>query len=98
GGFRFVAHDEVGAARRATAIERAAWWADAIGIAPGAGVFIDEPASSSAAIGDSADHALSGQHRLRQLWTDAGSRGLRESVAAGAAQLPRANLPLWIIH
>ena len=98
GGFRFVAHDEVGAARRATAIERAAWWADAIGIAPGAGVFIDEPTSSSAAIGDSADPALSGQLGLRQLWTDAGSRGLRESVAAGAAQLPRANLPLWIIH
>ena len=100
GGFRFVAHDDIGAARRATAIERAAWWADAIGIPPGAGVFIDEPTSPAAAIGDPADATLSGQLGLRKLWTsdDVESRCLRESIAACATKLPRADLPLWIIH
>ena len=100
GGFRFVAHDEVDAARQANAIERAAWWADAIGIPPGAGVFIDEPTSPAAAIGDPADFTLSGQLGLRELWIgdDADALRLRDSVAACAVKLPRANLPLWIIH
>jgi len=100
GGFRFVARDDLGAARRPADVERAAWWAEAIGIPPGAGVFIDEPTSPASAIGDPADVTLSGQLALRELWTgsDADALGLRESVAACTVKLPRAGLPLWVIH
>jgi len=100
GGFRFVARDAAGAVRGPGATERAAWWADAVGIPPGAGVFIDEPTSPASIVGDPADPALSGQLGLRELWIgdDADALRLRESVAACAVTLPRANLPLWIIH
>jgi hydroxybutyrate-dimer hydrolase len=94
-GYRFDAHDAAGKPRAATAAERAAWWSDAAGIPPGAGVFIDETASS-----DPGDPTLRGLLCLRQLWTgeEAQARTLRESVAATAVQLPRKDLPVWVIH
>jgi hydroxybutyrate-dimer hydrolase len=97
GGFRFVARDEFGAACAPTAAERAAWWADGAGIAPGAGVFIDE---SSATSGNSADPTLPGQLHLRALWTSANveSQRLRASVAACTVRLPRDDLPVFVIH
>jgi len=100
GSFRFVARDDTGNARAATPAERAAWSADAIGIAPGAGVFIDEPTSPAAAIGDMADPALPGLLGLRGLWTDTSieAQHLRASVVACAANLPRADLPIFIVH
>jgi hydroxybutyrate-dimer hydrolase len=101
GGFCFVARDnETAPARAATPRERAAWWADAIGIAPGAGVFIYEPVSPASAIGDPADPALPGQLGLRALWTgdDAEAARLRASIAACAVQLPRADLPICVVH
>jgi hydroxybutyrate-dimer hydrolase len=101
GGFRFVARDnETGPARLATPAERAAWWAEAIGIAPGAGVFIDEPVSPAAAIGDAADPSLPGQLGLRDLWTGdaAEAQRLRESVSACSVKLPRADLPVFVVH
>ena len=95
-GFRFSAHDADGKPRPATAGERAAWWADSSGIPPGAGVFIDE----SIAPYDASDPALRGLLCLRALWTgqDATAKIVHASVAATAAQLPRKELPVWVIH
>ena len=94
-GYRFVARDAAGKPRAPTASERAAWWSDAAGIAPGAGVFLDEPTAA-----DSADPALRGLLCLRELWTADTPRAklVRASVAATAAQLPRKELPIWVIH
>jgi hydroxybutyrate-dimer hydrolase len=94
-GFRFDSHDATGNARGPTPAERAAWWSDSSGIPPGAGVFLDETIP-----GDPSDPALRGLLCLRELWTGEGAEAdtLRASVAAAAAQLPRKDLPLWIIH
>ena len=94
-GFRFDAHDASGKARAPTAAERAAWWSDSSGIPPGAGVFLDETIP-----GEPFDPDLRGLRCLRDLWTGGGTEAgtLRASVAATAAQLPRKDLPLWIIH
>ncbi|HET7064462.1 MAG TPA: 3-hydroxybutyrate oligomer hydrolase family protein [Rudaea sp.] len=94
-GFRFDAHDAAGKARAATPAERAAWWADASGIPPGAGVFLDETSP-----GEAADPTLRGLRCLRDLWTGDGAqaKAVRASVMATAAHLPRKELPLWVIH
>ncbi|HZP66263.1 MAG TPA: 3-hydroxybutyrate oligomer hydrolase family protein, partial [Rudaea sp.] len=94
-GFRFAAHDAAGKPRAATPAERAAWWADASGIPPGAGVFLDENPS-----GDAADPTLEGLLCLRDLWTEPGKVAdtLRTSVGATTAKLPRKELPIWVIH
>jgi hydroxybutyrate-dimer hydrolase len=94
-GFRFGARDAAGNPRAPTAAERAAWWADSSGIPPGAGVFVEEPASDNAA-----DPTLRGLQCLRDLWSGDGAQAktLRASVAATAARLPRKDLPTWIIH
>ena len=100
GGFRFAGRDAAGAVRAATAVERAAWWADAIGIPPGAGVFIDEPTLPATAMGDANDPTLPGQLGLRELWTGGfdEARRLRASVAACEIGLPRADLPIVVVH
>jgi len=94
-GFRFSAHDSAGKPRAALPSERAAWWADASGVPPGAGVFLDESPS-----GDPADPGLRGLLRLRELWTGSGTaaRTLRDSVAATVARLPRQGLPIFVVH
>ncbi|HEY2396334.1 MAG TPA: 3-hydroxybutyrate oligomer hydrolase family protein [Rudaea sp.] len=94
-GYRFVARDAAGQPRAPTASERAAWWSDAAGIAPGAGVFLDETKAA-----DSADATLRGLLCLRELWTadSAAAEAVRASVAATAARLPRRDLPIWVIH
>jgi len=94
-GFRFEAHDAAGKPCAPTPAERAAWWADAAGIPPGAGVFLDETIA-----GDPADPTLRGLLCLRALWTgdSVEAKTLRASVAATAAQLPRKDLPVWVIH
>ena len=96
GGYRFAAHDASGHARAATPAERAAWWADAIGIPPGAGVFLDQAATDARAD----DPDLSGLLQLRALWTSGtvDAQRLRAAVAATAVRLPREGLPLWIVH
>jgi hydroxybutyrate-dimer hydrolase len=95
GGFRFAAHDEAGKLRAPTLSESAAWWSDAAGIPPGAGVFLDETA-----LPDAADPAFTGLRHLRGLWTgkNALAMTVRVSIAATAARLPRSDLPIWIIH
>jgi hydroxybutyrate-dimer hydrolase len=94
-GFRFDLLDGVGKSRAATPEERVAWWADAAGIAPGAGIFVSETLSGTAA-----DVSWRGVSCLRELWTgdsDAAMR-LRESVQAVQVRLPRKDLPIFIVH
>jgi hydroxybutyrate-dimer hydrolase len=94
-GFRFVARDATGTVRAPTTAERAAWWSDAAGIAPGAGVYLDESAA-----GDAADPTLRGLLCLRELWVSDTplAKTVRASIAATAARLPRKDLPIWIVH
>ncbi|MDR3386508.1 MAG: 3-hydroxybutyrate oligomer hydrolase family protein [Rudaea sp.] len=94
-GFRFYAHDTAGKARAPTTAERAAWWADASGVPPGAGVFLDETATA-----DPSDPTLRGERCLRALWTDSAPQAqrLRQSVQATQAALPRMDLPIWLMH
>jgi hydroxybutyrate-dimer hydrolase len=93
-GFGYAALDAKGAPRAASAEERAAWWADASGIPPNAGVgIVDTQASGS-------DPALPGVLCLRAL-RDSGnewSLRLREGIEATRAALPRAGLPVIVIH
>jgi len=58
-------------------------------------VFLDETIA-----GDPADPTLRGLLCLRALWTgdSVEAKTLRASVAATAAQLPRKDLPVWVIH
>lgn len=94
-GFRFgVLDPATGIEVAADAAMRAAWWSDASGIPPGAGVALlggndgtDDPQGTSAAC-------------LRAAWTgaDAEARALRAAVAATAAKPPREDLPLLVVH
>jgi len=91
-GFRFGAVAANGTPTAADAAVRAAWWSDASGIPPGAGVALLGGTDTSA------DPAAAGLHCLRALWADDGAdaRALRASVAATAAKIPRADLPLIV--
>ena len=82
-----------GAPRAATAPERAAWVADASGIPPGAGVGIVDPQPL-------ADMGLAGLSCLRGLWTGQGAdaQRVRAGSEATRAGLPRAGLPVIVIH
>jgi hydroxybutyrate-dimer hydrolase len=93
-GFRFAATDAGGKPVPADAATRAAWWSDASGIPPGAGVMLLGEADGSA------DRAGSGIDCLRALWNgdSADAQALRAAVAATAAKLPRAGLPLIVAH
>lgn len=79
------------APRPATAAERAAWWSDASGIPPGAGVHIVEPNPAS---------PLATLHCLRGLWTgdDTDARRVKSGIAQTRAGLPRKRLPVVVIH
>jgi hydroxybutyrate-dimer hydrolase len=93
-GYGYAVLDAQGAPRAATAAERAAWWSDASGIPPGAGVMLlDAQAQGS-------DPALPGLRCLRALWqqdTPLGKR-LQAGVEATRARLPRPDLPLIVLH
>ena len=93
-GYRYALLDAQGAPRPATAAERAAWWSDATGIPPGAGVMLLDAQAQGT------DPTLPGLRCLRALWeqdTPLGVR-LREGVEATRAALPRAGLPLIVLH
>jgi hydroxybutyrate-dimer hydrolase len=92
-GYRFSALGSDGSARAATAAERAAWWADASGIPPGAGVGIVDPQAPT-------DLGLTGLQCLRGLWTGNGAdaQRVRAGVAATRAGVPREGLPVVVIH
>lgn len=95
-GYGFAALDPHGAPRPTTAAERAAWWSDASGVPPGAGVAITD----ALAAGDPADPAWPGLSCLRALWegdSDA-ARKLHSGVEATRARLPRPDVSLTLIH
>ena len=100
GGFRFTAHDAQGRPCAAPRAERSAWWADAGGIPPGAGVFLDEIGIDETETTDPIDPALRGLLVFRDLWTSGTVDAARlcESVAATQVRLPRADLPIWLVH
>lgn len=90
-GFHYGALAPTGVVNQAT---RAAWWANGSGIPPGEGIGL------LGGIDVSTDPTLAGSLCLRALWAgeDADAHALRIAVAATAAQLPRAGLPMWIVH
>lgn len=94
-GYGYGAIDAQGVARPATELERAAWWSDASGIPPGAGVGLFDALAD-----DGADPAWPGLRCLRALWQgdDDASRQVRESIAATRASPPRAGLPVLVVH
>jgi hydroxybutyrate-dimer hydrolase len=93
-GFGFGARNTDGGVRAATAAERGAWWSDASGIPPGAGV--DMIAAPDAR----PDAAFTGLQCLRALWDGEGTDAtrVREGVAATRAAPPRKGLPVIVIH
>lgn len=91
-GHWFSALTAEGEPRAATAVERAAWWAEGSGIPPGAGVGIVAP--------DAGPDPLAELQCLRALWTGEGpdSERVHEGVAATRAGVPREGLPVIVIH
>lgn len=92
-GYRYaaLANGQPGVAEDAV---RASWWADGAGIPPGNGIGL------FGGTDESADPQLAGIACLRKLWTsdDVDARALRASVQAVSAQLPRRELPMWVVH
>src|SRR5690606_2244493 len=93
-GFSFSAQDADFSPRPATAAERAAWWSDASGIPPGNGVGIIDPQLAMP------DLAWAGLQCLRALAVEDGddARRVRAGVEATRAGLPRAGLPVVLVH
>ncbi|MCW5578903.1 MAG: hydrogenase [Dokdonella sp.] len=91
-GFSFAALSAAGLPEAAAPALRAAWWSDASGIAPGAGVML------LGGVEAGADPTRPGVDCLRALWNDAseGAQALHAAVAASAAHLPRADLPMVV--
>ena len=91
-GFAFGALSASGLPAPADAATRAAWWSDASGIPPGAGVWL------LGGVEASADPTAPGVLGLRALWDGDGdgAHALRASVAATAARIPRAGLPILV--
>lgn len=96
-GYGFAVLDGEGRARAPTAAEQAAWWSDASGIPPSAGVQIIDARAVDA---PAADPALPGLGCLRGLWADGTVHGLhlREGVSVTRAALPAEGLPVLVIH
>ncbi|KGM57253.1 hypothetical protein N799_10505 [Lysobacter arseniciresistens ZS79] len=92
-GYSFSVLAADGTPRPAADAERAAWFSDASGIPPGAGVGIVGPAVDPAA-------PLAGLQCLRALWTGQGADAdrVRAGVEAVRAGLPRAGLPVTVVH
>jgi hydroxybutyrate-dimer hydrolase len=90
-GNRYAALDTSLSPRAATNAERAAWWSDASGIPPGAGVNIVEEHPTS---------PLQTLRCLRELWQgdSADAQRVRKGIAETRAGLPRSGLPVVVIH
>ncbi|KRD80524.1 hypothetical protein ASE43_03685 [Lysobacter sp. Root983] len=93
-GYSYAALNPDFSARAATAVERAAWWSDASGIPPGAGVAIVDSRMQLP------DPSFAGLQCLRGLWQGQGADAerVRKGVAETRAGLPRAGLPVLVIH
>ncbi len=88
----FVYRADIGAPFDAAV--RASWWADGSGVPPGAGVTL------AGGTDVSLDPTLPGTRCLRDLWGGQGQDALdlRAGVASTVARLPRASLPVLVIH
>ncbi|HET8897241.1 MAG TPA: 3-hydroxybutyrate oligomer hydrolase family protein [Rhodanobacteraceae bacterium] len=93
-GYGYAATSAMGVVGVDDPAARAAWWADANGVPPGAGVVITGGTDASL------DPLLPGLRCLRALWSGdaADAAALHASVAALAAALPRSDLPIWVLH
>ena len=93
-GYAFSAQNPDFSARAASDAERAAWWSDAAGIPPGNGVGIVDTKLAPP------DFTLPGLQCLRALWDGQGdaARRVREGIAVTRAGLPRAGLPVLVVH
>jgi hydroxybutyrate-dimer hydrolase len=93
-GFHYATMASDGSPGPAVPAARAAWWADASGIPPGNGVGLYGGTDHSP------DPTLPGALCLRSLWedTDASTQALRDGIAATTVKLPRASLPVWVVH
>lgn len=93
-GFFFSAQNADFSPRAATDAQRAAWWSDASGIPPGAGVGLIDPQLLPP------DFTLAGLQCLRALWTgdSEDAQRVRRGVEEVRAGLPRAGLPVVVIH
>jgi hydroxybutyrate-dimer hydrolase len=93
-GFHYAGLGAHGAPGPVDPAVKASWWADASGIPPGNGVGL------FGGVDHSVDPTLPGALCLRSLWedTDASTQALRDSVAATTVKMPRASLPLWVVH
>ena len=93
-GFGFAAQGADFRARATTAPERAAWWADASGIPPGAGVGLVDPTLAPP------DFGFAGLQCLRALGGGEGehARRVQAGIAATRAAPPRAGLPVMVVH
>lgn len=91
-GYSFAAQDADLSPRAATAAERALWFADGSGIPPGAGVGLVDPSLAPP------DFTLPGLQCLRGLQALAPDSTFQRSLAATRASLPRAGLPIVVIH
>jgi len=98
-GFAFAAQNPDFSPRAATAAERAAWWSDASGIPPGAGVGLIDT-QLTAPISNRADLTFPGVQCLRALWTGTGpdAQRVRRGVAEVRAGLPRSGVPVVVVH
>ena len=93
-GFQFQAIDAKGVAHAPTAAEQAVWWSDSSGIPPGSGIGIVDPNAGGA------DPAFEGLQCLRALWEgkEAAALRVRAGVSETMAGLPRADLPVIVLH
>ena len=93
-GYAFGAQNADFSPRPASASERAAWWSDASGIPPGAGVnLIDSQLAAHAS-------TLSGLQGLRALMDGKSHDAdrVRQGIAETRAGLPHADVPIIIVH
>ena len=98
-GYGYAALNADYSPRPATGAERAAWWADGSGIPPGAGVgLIDRGMPQPDPTRP--DAGFAGLQCLRALWTGDGADAtrVRRGVAEIGAGLPRAGLPVVVVH
>ncbi len=93
-GFAFHAVGSDGKPRAPTVAEKAAWFSDASGIPPGAGVSIVDT------LAQGSDPALPGLLCLRNLFdgNDNNAIAVKSGINATNAALPRTGLPVLVIH
>lgn len=93
-GFTFSAQNKDFSPRPASATERAAWWSEGSGIAPGAGVGIIDSKLAPP------DFTLPGLQCLRALYDSesADAQRVQQGIAEALASPPREGLPVVVIH